>query len=130
MVPPTIIAILAILACQLTGEVISQASHLPIPGPVLGMALMLSGLITSERLRDVIRPMAGTILGNLLLLFVPAGVGAMLQLGSLGGNTLPLLLAIVISALAAIAVAALTFVLVARLTGDVSGKEDSKEGML
>lgn len=130
MVPPTILAILAILACQLTGEVVAQASHLPVPGPVLGMALMLAGLITSERLRDIIRPMAGTILGNLLLLFVPAGVGAMLQLGTLGGNAVPLVLAIVVSVLAAIAVAALTFVLVARLTGDVSREEDMKEGRL
>ncbi|WP_112312125.1 CidA/LrgA family protein [Pseudogemmobacter bohemicus] len=118
MVPPTIVAILAVLLCQLAGEVISQASHLPVPGPVLGMALMLGGLIISERLRGVIRPLAATILGNLLLLFVPAGVGALMQLGSLGSNALPLLLAIVVSTIAAIAVAAVTFTLVARLTGD------------
>ncbi len=118
MIPPTITAILTIHMCQLVGEGVSQASRLPIPGPVMGMALMLAGLITSAPLRAVIRPVAGTILGNLMLLFVPAGVGAMMQIGSLGHNAGPILLAITVSTLAAISVAALTFALVSRLTGD------------
>ncbi len=117
MIPPTILAILAILSCQLMGETLARAAHVPVPGPVFGMALMLAGLILSAKLRAVVRPVVETILGNLLLLFVPAGVGAMLQLGALGDNALPLVLAVVISTLAAITVGAVTFTLMVRLTG-------------
>ncbi len=116
MIPPTILALLVILGCQLSGEVFAHATALPVPGPVIGMTMMLAGLILSGRLRQVIRPVAGTILGNLLLLFIPAGVGAMMQLGTLGSNALALVLAVLVSTFAAITVAALTFVLVAQLT--------------
>ncbi|NPD14535.1 CidA/LrgA family protein [Xinfangfangia sp. D13-10-4-6] len=118
MIPPTILALLAVLGCQLAGEALSHAIRLPVPGPVFGMAFMLVGLIWSPRLRDTVRPLVDTILGNLLLLFVPAGVGAMLQLGTLGRDAGPLVLAVVVSTLAAISIGALTFALVARLTGE------------
>ncbi|MCB5408648.1 CidA/LrgA family protein [Pseudogemmobacter sp. CC-YST710] len=113
-----IVAIIALLCCQLAGEIVSRSLGLPLPGPVAGMGLLLAGLMVSERLRNAVRPVAETILGNMMLLFVPAGVGAALQLPKLGAATWPLVLAVLVSTLAAIAVGALSFTLVARLTGN------------
>ncbi len=36
--------IAVILACQLAGEVVARSFGLPVPGPVLGMAVMLGVL--------------------------------------------------------------------------------------
>ncbi|MFE3836826.1 CidA/LrgA family protein [Pseudogemmobacter sonorensis] len=118
-------ALLAILLCQLAGEAVARSLALPIPGPVLGMALMLAGLGASARLRALVRPVAESILRNLLLLFVPAGVGAAGHLVSLGPNTWAVVLAVLISTVLSIVAGAATFAAVARLTGNV---EQSAEG--
>jgi holin-like protein len=110
-------AFLIILGCQLAGELVSRLSGLPIPGPVLGMALMLAGLRLSPWLRSAVRPVAEGILRNLLLLFVPAGVGAAGHLTTLGGHLLPILVAVAGSTVLAIAAGALTYKLVARAAG-------------
>ena len=112
-------ALLAILAFQLAGEVISHGLHLPIPGPVLGMALMVGALALSPRFVALVRPVAQGILDNLLILFVPAGVGAAVQFVSLGPQTLPVVLAVVVSTLLAIVAGVLTFAGIARLTGNL-----------
>lgn len=119
-----IAALLAILACQLIGEVVTYSLHLPIPGPVLGMLLMVVGFAVSPRLLALVRPIARAILDNLLILFVPAGVGAAVQLGKLGDQTLPVVLAVVISTILAIVVGAAVFAGVARLTGNIDDEPD------
>ncbi|EEW26253.1 CidA/LrgA family protein [Rhodobacter ferrooxidans] len=112
-----IAALLAVLLCQLAGETASRALALPLPGPVLGMLLMLAAFAALPRLAQVVRPLAQGILGNLALLFVPAGVGVIGHLDRLGAEGLPLLVALIGSTVLAIAVGALTFAAVARLTG-------------
>ncbi|MFM2391364.1 MAG: hypothetical protein RLZZ437_2919 [Pseudomonadota bacterium] len=110
-------ALLALLACQLAGETLARAIGLPLPGPVLGMVLMLGLLVLSARLTALIRPVAQGILAHLSLLFVPAGVGVVGHITTLGAQTAPLLFAVVASTILALAAAALTFTLVAHLTG-------------
>ena len=70
-------AITLILVFQVAGEIISRATGIPVPGPVLGMVLMLFAFFFKDNLVDRIRPTAGVLLANLSLLFVPAGVGLM-----------------------------------------------------
>lgn len=111
-------ALLIILACQLIGEVASQALALALPGPVLGMILLLVTLRFIPGVTEVLRPVAQGILSHLSLLFVPAGVGVVGHFAAFGGQGLALALAIVGSTVAAIAVGALSFVAVARLTGN------------
>lgn len=111
-------ALLVILVCQLAGEALSRALHVPVPGPVMGMVLMVAGLMLSPRLVALVRPVAQNILGNLLILFVPAGVGAAGQLTTLGERAVPVMLAVVASTILAIIAGAMTFVAVARLTGN------------
>lgn len=112
-----VLPLLAILTCQLIGETVSRALGWPLPGPVLGMVLMLAGFAVVPGLLDMVRPVAQGILGHLTLLFVPAGVGVVAHLDRLGGQVLPILVALAGSTVLAIAAGAWTFALVARLTG-------------
>ena len=73
-------SIAIILGYQVVGELISRLSGLPVPGPVIGMVLMLLSFLVKDNLINRVRPSAGVLLANLSLLFVPAGVGIMLAL--------------------------------------------------
>lgn len=115
-----------ILLCQLAGEFTSRSLGWPIPGPVLGMGLMFLGLWLSARLRNLVKPVAETILGNLILLFVPAGVGAALQLGALKDDALVLIFAVIASTLLAIVAGTFAFIATAKLTGQSAGGSGGK----
>lgn len=110
-------ALLTLLSCQLAGEAIARALSLPLPGPVLGLLLLLAGFAVFPKLVGVVRPLAQGLLGHLSLLFIPAGVGVVGHLEALGGQGLPIMLALLVSTPLAIAVGALAFVATARLTG-------------
>ncbi len=91
-----ILRVLALLlACQLAGEVASRATNLPIPGPVLGMVLLLCGLLALRRVPDALERTSRGLLDNLSLLFVPAGVGIVQHLDILRAQWLPIAAAIV-----------------------------------
>ncbi|MEF9995326.1 MAG: CidA/LrgA family protein, partial [Burkholderiaceae bacterium] len=45
-----------LLGFQLLGEAIAFGLHAPVPGPVLGMALLLAWLIGNDRAATAIRP--------------------------------------------------------------------------
>lgn len=111
-------ALLAILLCQLAGEATVRALSLPLPGPVLGMVLMVLALRLSPRLLALVSPLARGLLANMSLLFIPAGVGVVGHAAILGASGGPLFLALFGSTVLAIAVGALTFAAVARLTGN------------
>ncbi|WP_397542494.1 CidA/LrgA family protein [Roseovarius salis] len=118
-----ILNIAIILAAQLAGEVLARALALPIPGPVIGMALLLAGFIASRKLADRILPTSQGILAHLSLLFVPAGVGVISHAEALGESGPALLLALVASTVLALVTGALTFVWLARLTGNAEKTE-------
>lgn len=97
-------AITALLVCQLAGEALARALGLPIPGPVVGMALLFGALLARGREAPPALGQAGDVLlDNLGLLFVPAGVGVVLHLPLLARDWAPLSLAILAGTLAAIA---------------------------
>lgn len=110
-------ALLTLLTAQLLGEGISRALSLPLPGPVLGLLILLAGFALFPKLVEIIRLTAQGILGNLMLLFVPAGVGVVGHLDTLAQSGLPVMLALLISSPLAIAAGALTFTAITRLTG-------------
>lgn len=118
-----ILNIAIILAAQLVGEVLARLLALPIPGPVIGMALLLLGFMVSKPLADRILPTSQGILAHLSLLFVPAGVGVISHAEVLGASGLALMAALVGSTLLALIAGALTFVGLARLTGSTEAKE-------
>jgi holin-like protein len=101
-------AITLLLVFQLVGEVIAQVLRLPVPGPVIGLALLFGALVLRGRVSEELRGTANGLLGHLSLLFVPAGVGVMAHFARLGNEWLPIAVALVASTLLTIAATALT----------------------
>lgn len=106
-------AITALLVCQLAGELIARGFHLPVPGPVLGMIMLLIGLLIRGRRGTpdaepeapaALQHVADALLGNLGLLFVPAGVGVVLYGPLLARNWAPIAVAVLVGTILAIAV--------------------------
>ena len=97
-------ALAALLTCQLAGEVVARALHLPVPGPVIGMVLLFVALLLRGReAPPALDATADALLGNLGLLFVPAGVGVVLYLPLLARDWAPISLAVVAGTLLGIA---------------------------
>ncbi len=109
---------LTVLAvCQLAGEAAVQAAHLPVPGPVVGMALLFAALVFNGRVPDGLGKVADALLSNLSLLFVPAGVGIMLHFKLLEAEWLPLSAALIVSTLLTIGVTASLMTFLTRKRG-------------
>ena len=96
-----------IFGCQLAGELLVSALGLPVPGPVCGMALLFIGLVVRGSLPRDLAAVGSSLLDNLSLLFIPAGVGVMLHAPLLSRDWLPLTVALVASTAVTIAVTAL-----------------------
>ena len=102
-----IAALTLLLVFQLIGEVIAKAFALPIPGPVIGMALLFVALMLRGGPGEDLRQTSGQLLQHLSLLFVPAGTGIVLYGERIAAEWLPLVVALFLSTFLAIAVTAL-----------------------
>jgi putative effector of murein hydrolase LrgA (UPF0299 family) len=109
-------ALTLLFVCQLAGEAAVRAAGLTLPGPVLGMALLFTGLLAAGRSRAGLDRVADTILTNLSLLFVPAAVGVVQQAGLIAANWAAIATALVASTLLTLIVTVLTFRAVSRRT--------------
>jgi len=108
-----LLGLLVLLLCQLLGEWIVLALGLPVPGPVLGMVLLLVALIVKRRVPELIRSPAEGLLRHLALLFVPAGVGLMVHAELIAAEWLIIMAALVVSTVVTVLV---TAVVLKRLT--------------
>ncbi len=95
-----------IFGCQLAGELIVAATGVPVPGPVCGMALLFAGLVIRGAIPAELARVGDALLGNLSLLFVPAGVGVMLHARLMARDWLPIAAALVLGTGLTIAVTA------------------------
>ena len=110
---PLLAGLTWLLVFQSAGEALALATGAPVPGPVVGLALLLVAL----RLRDGRDTAADAPLGvaadglakHLSLLFVPAGVGVMLHAARLADEGAALAVALVASTVLALAATGLTF---------------------
>ena len=100
-------ALTLLLVYQLVGEVIAQFFALPVPGPVIGMALLFATLAVRGAVSDELRGTANGLLQHLSLLFVPAGTGVMLHFTRLAEEWPALLASLLVSTAVTIAVSAL-----------------------
>lgn len=81
-------SIFIIFMFQLVGEATQKYFALPVPGPVIGLVLMLVCLLWTKRTnlpliadqRDRLVNTSQQLLGYLSLLFVPIGVGVIMHL--------------------------------------------------
>ena len=110
-------ALTILLVFQLIGEVLAQLFALPVPGPVIGMALLFAALALRGGPSVELRDTAQNLLQHLSLLFVPAGVGVMLHFGRIGDEWLPLMASLIGSTLLTIAVTALVLRALSRRAG-------------
>ena len=94
--PPVLLGLVVLLLAQMAGLAVSALLGLPIPGVVLGVVLLVVlGLLRPTRaVLRVAEPAATPLLAHLQLLFVPPGVGIILELRSLAQNALPIALAV------------------------------------
>lgn len=113
-----ILALTLLLACQLAGEALARLFALPVPGPVIGLALLFLGLRWRPSAAVEGAPLAtvaGVLLAHLSLLFVPAGTGIVRHAGSLLAHGPGLIAALLVSTALTLVVTAFVFVKVAAL---------------
>jgi putative effector of murein hydrolase LrgA (UPF0299 family) len=113
-----------LLVCQLAGETMTRALGLPLPGPVLGLVILVMLLFAVERRHlvdstTVDETSLGKVANGLLavfgILFVPAGVGVVQDLGLLREYGAALAAALVVSTFLTLTVTVWVFVGVSRL---------------
>lgn len=112
-----------ILLCQLIGEVFVRALHLPMPGPVVGLVLLLVLLFARDRFALLARgPLQGDgveqasrgMLANLSLLFIPAGVGVVQKLDLLAEHGIAIIVILAVSVVVTLLATVATFLAVSR----------------
>lgn len=116
--------LLILLLCHLAGTLVADTLHLPIPGAVLGMLLLL-GLLAWRRPAEDAPVMTAShhLLQHLPLLFVPAGVGVVAVLGLIQEHRALMLVGFVVPWLLGLVV---TAVVAAPLARRLTDKEDAQ----
>jgi holin-like protein len=113
-----------ILLCQLAGEVFVRGFNLPMPGPVIGLLLLLVLLLARDRFkilargplqRDGVENASRGLLAHLSLLFVPAGVGVVQKLDLIAEHGIAIIVILAVSVVVTLLVTVATFRLASRL---------------
>jgi holin-like protein len=113
-----------ILLCQLAGEVMVRGLVLPMPGPVIGLVLLLLLLLARDRFAVLRRgPLQGGgvegasrgLIANLSLLFVPAGVGVVQKLDLVAQHGIAIAAVLAVSVVVTLLVTVATFLAASRL---------------
>ena len=107
-------SIFVILFFQLVGDFIQKFLELSVPGPVIGLFLLLIILLMSKKnyykipinFQINLINSAENLLNYLPLLFIPVGVGVVMHLSLLEDNLVPVMLVIIIGTLLTLAVTA------------------------
>lgn len=107
---------------QFLGEIIAGATRLPIPGPVIGLALLAGFALWRGAMPEPIVIAGDAILKHLSLLFVPAGVGLIAFGDRLLTEGVRLVIVLIASTALTMAVTALVFRFLTR-----SGKDAGEE---
>ena len=93
--------LIKLLAFQVAGETVVHLFSMPIPGAVLGMALLFAFLVARGG-DESLDSFTGSFLRHLSLLFIPAAVGIMAHLDRIADEWLAIVIALGVSTTAAI----------------------------
>jgi holin-like protein len=96
-----------LLGFQCLGELIAFVTRVPVPGPVLGILLLLCLLSVKPSVVPPVEQVSRGLLNHLSLLFVLAGVGVTVFAEQLQSLLFAIALAIIVSTILSTAVAAL-----------------------
>ncbi|HUB47463.1 MAG TPA: CidA/LrgA family protein [Acetobacteraceae bacterium] len=118
-------AFAVLIGLQLVGEVLRQTLHLPLPGPLIGMALLTivlvargsAGAAAEQAVSPSLLKTSNGLIANMGLLFVPAGVGIISELGVLRHEWQAILAGLLISTVLGLAVTGLVMHHVSRVAG-------------
>lgn len=102
-------AIALLLVCQMAGEAVHRFAGVPVPGSVIGMALLLVWLALVRRERPSLEVVTGWLTAHLAIMFVPAAVGLMNEGPVLARHGVAIIVATVISTLLTLVVTARVF---------------------
>lgn len=111
-----------LLVFQFVGEGLSAWLDLPMPGNVIGMALLLLALSRGWVKTEWLQEAAELLLSYMALFFVPAGVGVMLYFDLIGREWLPIVAATVLSTFVVMAVTGWTEQLLDRDRSEADGE--------
>lgn len=106
--------LIQILLFQGIGEIVSRFLVTLIPGPVVGLALMIAWLQIRKGVPASVDLVASTLTQHLGLLFVPAAVGVVMFWPHLRSNAVAVVFALVASVVLTIAVSAIVLRVLAR----------------
>ncbi len=98
--------LIILLSFQGAGEILSRVFALPVPGPVIGLVLLLIVLIRRGKIDAPIDTVAAALTKHLGLLFVPAAVGVVMFWPQLKAHFWAISIALIVSVTATIAVSA------------------------
>ncbi|MCA3020075.1 MAG: CidA/LrgA family protein [Rhodocyclaceae bacterium] len=91
-----------LLVFQSLGELASRLLQGAMPGPVLGLILLMMFLVARKNISTSIATAADGLLAHLSIFFIPAAVGVMLYASTLAETGAAWVLAILLSTVAAI----------------------------
>ena len=98
--------LIILLSFQGAGEILSRLFALPVPGPVIGLVLLLIFLIRRGKIDAPIDTVSAALTKHLGLLFVPAAVGVVMFWPQLKAHFWAISIALIVSVTATIAVSA------------------------
>lgn len=116
-----------LLLFQGLGEVISKLLGLPIPGPVVGLMLLLMTLLIRNKVDPDLDVVATGFTQNLGLLFIPAAVGVVMFIPQLAAYGLVIALILIISVGLSVAASAITLKLFTSNRDDNAASEAASE---
>ncbi|WP_114854130.1 CidA/LrgA family protein [Brachybacterium sp. YJGR34] len=121
--PPLLLGLVILVLAQLAGLGIAALLHLPVPGVVIGLVLLViaGALRPTAVLTRLAEPAGAPLLKHLQLLFIPPGVGVVVELEELARSALPIALAVGGSF-------AITLVLAGRLLQALLRRQDRRRG--
>ena len=105
--PMMIKGLVILLLYQGAGEILAKGLSSPVPGPVIGLVLLLATLLWRKRTDPDLQTVANGLTAHLGLLFVPAAVGVVSFLPMLSGHILSIFSVLVASVVLAMATTAL-----------------------
>lgn len=116
----------AVLLASLTGgEWVAKWCNLPLPGPVLGMAVLTVSLAIGGHTPRGLNQVATLLLKAMPLFFIPAGVGVVVLSETFRTAWLPISAALLGSTLVALATTAMVMKAVARWSARARSKGTS-----
>ncbi|WP_308469911.1 CidA/LrgA family protein [Kineococcus rubinsiae] len=93
-VPAVLAGLGVLLLLQLLGTLLVALLHLPVPGAVVGLVLLVALGVRHRGLVRRVEPAGDPLLRHLQLLFVPPGVGVVTEASRLADAAGPLALAV------------------------------------